>query len=409
MPYLEVFKSRKIAVMLFLGYSSGLPLSLTGSTLQAWLSVTGVDIRTIGLFAFIGLPYTIKFLWSPLIDRFSPPLLGRRRGWIFITQFLLLCLVGGMSFLTPNETPVLLAAIAFAIAFVSASQDIVIDAYRTDLLSERQRGAGTAVFVTGYRVAMLLSGALAMIISSSIGWHYTYILMAALMFVGMLGVLIGKEPEVELAAPRTLHDAVVGPLKDFFSRPYAVSLLILIVLYKLGDAYAGTLTTAFLIKGLNFTPVDVGTINKGIGLLSLIVGAVVGGSLMVRLGLFMSLFYFGILQAISNLSFMVLAWVGKSYLVMVFAVCFENLTGGMGTAAFVSLIMALCNARFSATQFALLSSLASLGRVFVAPSSGYLVTLIDWDNFFLFTGITAIPGIILLWILRRHIPSSIPS
>ncbi|MBI5640409.1 MAG: MFS transporter [Nitrospirae bacterium] len=402
-PYLDVFRSRRIAVMLLIGFSSGLPLSLTGSTLQAWMTVAGVDLRTIGIFSLVGLPYTLKFLWSPFMDRFVPPWLGRRRGWIIIAQVCLVAGIAAMGFSSPNTAPLSLAILALIVAFTSASQDIVVDAYRTDVLRETERGVGAAVFVTGYRIAMLVSGAIALILSDRIGWQDTYIIMAGLMIVGILTTLWGPEPEDSIKHPETLQEAVWGPLRNFFSRPAAFSLLFLIVLYKLGDAYAGTMTTAFLIRGVGFTPTDVGTVNKGLGLVSLIIGAAFGGTMMVRLGLFRSLMAFGLLQAASNLSFILLAWTGKSYPVMIFAVAFENLTGGMGTAAFVSLLMALCDHRYSATQFALLSSLAALGRVFISPTSGYVVELTGWGTFFFITALTALPGLFLLWHMREDI------
>jgi PAT family beta-lactamase induction signal transducer AmpG len=402
-PYLQVFRSRSIAVVTFLGFSSGIPLALTSSTLQAWMTVAGVDLRTIGIFALVGLPYTLKFLWSPFMDRFVPPWLGRRRGWIIITQFSLISGISAMAFSSPHQAPLVLALLALLVALTSASQDIVIDAYRTDILHEQERGVGAAVFVMGYRVAMLVSGALALILSDNIGWRSTYLLMAGLMVVGIITTLLGPELEGRIVPPHSLKEAVWGPLKNYFSRNSAILLLLLIVLYKLGDAYAGSLTTAFLIRGIGFSVSEVGTINKGLGFISVIVGALFGGTLMVRLRLFRSLLIFGILQAISNLSFMILAWAGKSYEMLIFAVAFENMTGGMGTAAFVSLIMAMCDHRYTATQYALLSSLAALGRIFIAPTSGYLVESIGWASFFFITFLTALPGLWLLWWLRGTI------
>jgi PAT family beta-lactamase induction signal transducer AmpG len=402
-PYLQVFRSRRIAVITFLGFSSGLPLSLTTGTLQAWMAVAGVDLRTIGIFSLVGIPYVIKFFWSPFMDRYVPPWLGRRRGWILITQVTLVLGISAMAFSSPREFSGMLAILALFVAFSSASQDIVIDAYRTDVLKERERGAGAAVFVMGYRIATLISGALALILSDHIGWRNTYLFMAAVMATGMISTLAGPEPEERVTPPLSLQEAVAGPLRDYFSRNAAIPLLFLIVLYKLGDAYAGVLTTAFLIKGIGFSASDVGTINKGFGFISLIVGAMVGGSLMVRLGLFRSLFGFGVLQAVSNLSFMLLAWIGKSYGMLIFAVAFENFSGGMGTAAFVSLLMAMCNHRYTATQYALLSSLAALGRIFIGPTSGFLVEAVGWASFFFITALTALPGVGLLWWLRRGV------
>jgi MFS transporter, PAT family, beta-lactamase induction signal transducer AmpG len=405
-PYLQVFRSGRIATVTVLGLSSGLPLALTGGTLQAWMTVQGVDIATIGIFGLASLPYTLKFLWSPLMDRFSLPLMGRRRGWILTTQIAVAGAIAAMASTSPAETPLLLAACALLVAFLSASQDIVIDAYRTDVLKENERGVGAAVFVFGYRIAMLISGALALVVSEILGWPHTYLLMAAFMMIGISATILGPEPERQETPPRSLQEAVVGPLRDYFTRHAAVPMLLLIILYKLGDAYAGTLTTAFLIRGVGFSPAEVGAINKGLGLLSVILGALAGGTLMIRLGLFRSLVVFGLLQAVSNLSFTVLALLGKNYGMLIFTVAFENLSGGMGTAAFVSLLMSMCSARYSATQFALLSSLAALGRVFVSPTSGYLAESLGWPLFFLLTAAAALPGLLLLWKLQNEVSRS---
>mgnify|MGYP006414761345 FL=1 len=391
----------RVVTVLFLGFSSGLPLALSGGTLQAWLTVEDVDIKTIGLFSLVGLPYTLKFLWSPLMDRFVVPIFGRRRGWIALSQLALIGLILGMSVTSPQNGLWFLALLAFCLTFVSASQDVAIDAYRTEVLRERERGMGAAVSVTGYRVAMLVSGALALILSEYLGWRATYMLMALIMSIGVVAVWLGPEPEDPGTPPASMKDAVEGPFKEFFSRTGVWSLLALIVLYKLGDAFAGSLTTTFLIRGVNFSVGEVGAINKGMGLASTIIGALFGGVLMARLRLFKALLIFGILQAVSNLSFMVLALVGKSYPLMIFTIAFENLAGGMGTAAFVAFLMILCNHSYTATQFALLSALASLGRVFVGPLSGVLVDGMGWTVFFFTTFLFALPGLVLLWVMRE--------
>ena len=401
--YLEIFRSRRVAVVFLLGFASGLPLALTGGTLQAWMTVSGVDIVTIGIFTLVGVPYTWKFLWSPFMDRYVPPLLGRRRGWIVVMQLMLMFAIVTMGSLNPAAAPWALAGLAIIAAFASSSQDIVIDAYRTELLKPVERGMGAAASVLGYRLAMLISGALALILADQIGWNETYHLMAGLMGLCVFATLWGPEPDVEVQPPKTMTEAVIEPFKEFFSRKGAWLILLLIVLYKLGDAFAGSLTTAFLIRGVDFTPTEVGAINKGMGLIATLVGVVVGGGLMIRLGLFRSLLVFGVLQAVSNLSFMWLAAVGKSYLLMAMAVGVENLAGGMGTAAFVALLMSLCNPRFTASQYALLSALSAFGRVYVGPASGYLVEALDWVAFFGFTFVIALPGLVLLWMMRRHI------
>jgi len=402
-PYLEILRSPRIAAVLLLGFSSGLPLALTGSTLQAWLTVSGVDIMTIAWFSWIGIPYLLKFLWSPLMDRYVPPFLGRRRGWMLLMQLALVMGIVGMGISPPKTHLWLLGCLALWVTFASASQDIVIDAYRTDLLPAAERGMGAAVSVLGYRVAMLASGGLALILADRIGWRQTFFLMAALMAVGLATSLVAPEPAVRGTPPRSLREAVVEPLRDLMSRSGALQLLALIALYKFGDALAGTLTTAFLIRGVGFSLTDVGTINKVLGLASLLLGGLVGGLLLVRMSLVRALLLFGALQAISNLSFALLAWAGKSYPLLVFAVGFENLASGMGTAAFVAFAMALCNHSFSATQYAILSALASLGRILFGPVTGALVEVMGWANFFVLTFFAALPGLWLVWRMRKQI------
>ncbi len=397
-PYLEILRSPRIAAVLLLGFSSGLPLALTGGTLQAWLTVSGVDIVTIAWFSWIGIPYLLKFLWSPLMDRFVPPFLGRRRGWMLLTQLALILGIVALASVSPQHNLWLLGGFALWVAFMSASQDIVIDAYRADLLPAPERGMGAAVSVLGYRIAMLASGGLALVLADQIGWRQTFFAMAALMCVGLIVSIMAPEPAERGAPPGSLRAAVVAPLKDLLSRPGALQLLALIALYKFGDALAGTLATAFLIRGVGFSLTEVGAINKALGLASLLAGGLVGGLLLVRMSLTRALLLFGVLQAISNLSFALLAWAGKSYPLLVFAVGFENLASGMGTAAFVAFAMALCNHSFSATQYALLSALASLGRILFGPVSGGVVAATGWANFFVLTFVAALPG---LWLVRR--------
>ena len=382
--YLLVFTSRRIAAVLLLGFSSGLPLALTAGTLQAWLAVESVDIRTIGLFTLVGQPYTYKFLWAPLMDRSTPPFFGRRRGWLIVTQVALLGAIAFMGTMNPSESPWMLAALALGVAFLSASQDIVFDAYRADILREAERGAGAAISVLGYRLAMLVSGGGALVLADQfLGWTAMYFVMAALMGVGIVATWYAPESEEAVRAPQTLASAISEPLKEFFARQGAWLLLLLIVLYKLGDAFAGSLTTAFLIQGPGFSATEVGAINKALGLVATILGALLGGA------------------------WMVLAVAGKNYTLMVAAVAAENLCGGMGTAAFVALLMSLCDRRFSATQYALLSALSAVGRVYVGPASGFLVSAIGWAPFFFVTFLIALPGLALLWIMRaRLVPAS---
>lgn len=389
--------------MLLLGFASGLPLSLTGSTLQAWLTTAGIDIRTIAVFSLVGLPYAVKFLWAPAMDRFVPALLGRRRGWILLTQVVLIALLAAMGLISPAAGIPVLAAMALMVAFTSASQDIAVDAYRADVLQPRERGLGAALSVAGYRVALLVSGGLALIIADHGGWQFTYGLMGALIGIGIAGVWLGPEPERRQSPPATLQDAIIQPFSEYLRRNGAVWLLVFIVLYKLGDAFAGSLTTAFLIRGLGFSLTDVGVINKWMALAATVIGGLLGGGLMLRIGLYRCLLGFGILQALTNLGFVLLALAGKSYAGMVAVIAAENLAGGMGTAVFVALLMALCNPRYSATQYALLSALAAIGRVFIGPFAGLAVEAAGWASFFLLTFLVALPGLGVLVYLRTRV------
>lgn len=389
--------NRRTVVILFLGFSSGLPLALTGGTLQAWLAVAGVDIRDIGLFALVTLPYTLKFLWAPLLDWLVPPWLGRRRGWMLITQATLAAAIAAMAGIAPAEAPWWLAGAALAVAFLSATQDIAVDAYRADVLRPPERGFGAALAVAGYRVAMIVSGALALIIAERTGFTRAYLVMAALMLVGVAATLAGPASGAA-RAPATVGRAYREPVLELLGRPAALGVLALVVLYKLGDAFAGTLTTAFLIRGAGFSPGEVGAIYKGLGLAVTLLGLLAGGTLLARLGVYRALMLFGVLQAVTNLGFMALAFAGRDFTVMAVVIGLENLAGGMGTAAFVALLMGLCDHRYTATQYAVLSALAAIGRVLVGPPAGYLVEAVGWTVFFLLTVFAALPG---LWLLKR--------
>ncbi len=413
--YSAVLRDRNLAVILLLGFSSGLPLALTGATLQAWMTVDGVDLSTIGIFTLVGIPYTWKFLWAPAMDRFVPPLLGRRRGWLLVTQLVLAAAIAAMATLSPRQDTALLAALALFTAFASASQDIVFDAYRTDVAKPEERGLAGALTVVGYRAAMLVSGALALVIVAgsgwipALGWRNTYFLMAALMAVGVVATFLGREPESAAPPPRSLRAAFVEPLREFLGRPDAFWMILLLVLYKLGDAFALSLTTPFLLRGAGFSLQDVAYVNKAFALIATVAGALFGGALMVKLRLFRALLLFGILQGVSTLAFMWLALAGKSYPVMVIAVALENVTSGMGTVAFVALLMSLCDHRFTATQYALLSALASFGRVYVGPVAGYATDPrylgLAWPTFFFLTFVIALPGLVLLAWKRGAIES----
>ncbi|MDV2116943.1 muropeptide transporter [Alcaligenes faecalis] len=395
----RVYTSPRVLPLLILGFASGLPLALVSGTLQAWATVENVSLTEIGFLTLVGSAYTLKFLWAPLIDRYAPPFMGRRRGWILLTQLLLAASIAAMGLFSPSVNLTALALLAVWVAFLSATQDIAFDAYCTDVLQAQERAAGAAVKVMGYRIAMIVSGGLALILADRwLGWSNTYFLMGGFMALCALVTLISPDPQEQSRPPRNLSEAVVAPLADFFSRPGAWSILALIVLYKLGDAFAGALSTTFLIRAAGFTLSEVGTINKVFGLAATVVGALMGGAIMARLGLYRALMIFGVLQAVSNLGYWLIAIeTAPSMWLMGMVVGLENLCGGLGTAAFVALLMALCNRTYSATQFALLSALSAVGRTYLAgPLTPVLVQSLGWPGFFICTVFIAVPGLLML-------------
>ncbi|MFO1218534.1 MAG: MFS transporter [Burkholderiaceae bacterium] len=498
----------RLLAVTVLGFASGLPLALTGQALQAWLSIEGLDVATIGFLSLVGLPYTFKFLWAPLMDRFELlPVLGRRRGWLVLTQLALALALWALAATSPQQSLQMFALLALAVAFVSASQDVVIDAYRTDLLPGAERGLGSSLNVLGYRLAMIVSGGLALIwtdVAQGGGWSWpeVYRTMAVLMLVAAvvsafalprlaaaaaprsvarhdllgfaavlaavaLGYVITTQfgtrlagwalapwldgsrlnaalkarwidlaalllgiavtlPLAAWAARRARFETLLSGLASYFAQPGAWPFLLLIVLYKLGDAFAGSLMTPFLLQAMAFGPAEVGVVNKIIGLWLTIGGALLGGALMLKLGLWRALLLFGLLQLASNVGFWWLAVSGKGLmpgltipafdwgfvkltqptpvdggLLMVIAA--ENLSGGMGTAAFVAFLMSLCNQRFTATQYALLSAFASVGRVWVGPLAGVLAESIGWPSFFIVSMVLGVPAVAMLWWLRAPI------
>jgi PAT family beta-lactamase induction signal transducer AmpG len=396
---LKVFESRKMAALLLLGFGSGLPLLLIGNTLKAWMTVEKVDLAAIGWFSLTSLPYSLKFLWSPLLDRFTPPFLGRRRGWLLLTQLGLMIAIAFMAFEQPKQALQLLAINAMAIAFLSATHDIAADAYRTDVLTELEMGAGAAVFILGYRIALLVAGALALILSDIMPWSSVYLLMSATMAIGIVGCLLGPEPK-EIIPPASLAEAVILPFREFFQRRGLVSgllVLLFITLYKLGDALLSNMATPFLLT-IGFTKTAIGAIQVGMGLIATIVGALAGGAILSKIGINRSLWVFGALQALSNIFYFILSQpqFAKNYQVMVLTINIENFCGGLGTAAFVAFLMSLCNQRFSATQYALLSSLMAVSRDILAAPAGKIAQSTGWPLFFLITIVAAVPGLLLL-------------
>ncbi|MBE9236054.1 AmpG family muropeptide MFS transporter [Anabaena aphanizomenioides LEGE 00250] len=394
---LKVFGSRKMAALLLLGFSSGLPLFLTSKTLQAWMTIEKVDLTAIGLFSLVGLPYSLKFLWSPLLDWIKLPFLGRRRGWLIILQIGLFIAIACMALQQPKQALQLLAINAVAIAFLSATQDIAADAYRTDILEQLEMGAGAAVFVLGYRIALLLTGSLALILADKIPWSSIYLLMAVAMAVGIITTLFAPEPK-ETIPPESLTAAVILPFGEFFQRQgivYASLSLLFIVLYKLGDSFVNNMSTPFLLQ-TGFTQTDIGAIQGGMGLIATIVGTLAGGAFLSKIGLNRSLWVFGGLQAISNLAYLLLAQVGKNYQVLLLTINIENFCAGLGTAAFVAFLMNMCNQRYSATQYALLSSFMAVSRDILVAPAGWLAKTTSWPLFFVISIVAAIPGLLLL-------------
>lgn len=399
----RVFAKKSVWITLLIGFSSGLPISLITGTLQAWLTEANISLVNIGFFSLVGAAYTFKFLWSPVLDKIRLPFLGRRRAWMLVSQ---IALIVGLLFLSVQDPARHLWAVAgfsIWIAFASSTQDIAIDAYRTDLLEPEARGVGSAMMIGGYRLALVLSGGLALIFAQYWGWKITYMIMAASMLVGVIVSLFGPNPPLEKNLSLSWAEAVIDPFVNFFTRKMAVWILIFIVLYKLCDAFALSFISTFLIRGVGFDLATVGTVFKIYGVFAILLGVYLGGWLMPRLGLFWSLFWFGVFQGASNALLMLLAAVGKSYLLLVLSVSIDNLASGMGTAAFLAFLMGLCDHRFTATQYALLSALSAVGRVFIGPVAGVIAKSLGWVDFFLISVLIMVPALWLLYYLKGRL------
>jgi len=392
-----------MAAILLLSFASGLPFNLTGSTLQAWLASVQIDIKTIGIFSLVGLPYVLKFLWAPLLDRYLPPLLGRRRGWILIYQVSLSIGLAVMGLSSPTRAPYALGAIALTVAFLSASQDIVFDAYRVDVIPPAERALAAAATTFGYRSAAMFAGAVLVLIAASLGWRLAYLLVAVIMLLTVLSTLWAPEPAVPGRPPQTLADAVVHPWRDLLSQDGAWGFLLLVMLYKVGDAFALSLYSAFMIKGVGFSLQELSLGGKVNMTISTMVGVAIGGWIYMRWGMFRSLLIFGIGQACTNLMYMWLALAGKKLWLLILATSLDTSVGGMGQAAFIAFLVSQCSASYSATQYALLSALAAVPRVMMGWVAGQVVASVGWANFFVITFATAMPGLGLLLILRRRI------
>ncbi|MBC8393473.1 MAG: AmpG family muropeptide MFS transporter [Deltaproteobacteria bacterium] len=392
---LKVACSRRMLVSLLMGFACGLPLLLTITVLQAWMKEEGVDLTVIGLMALVGLPYTLKFLWAPFLDRFTLPFLGRRRGWLLVAQIALIFSIAGLGFTDPRHSPLQVAFVAFLVTFFSASQDIVVDAYRREDLSDEELGLGSSLYINGYRVGMLLASGGGLIMADSIPFSMVYMIMAACMLPGVLTTLLTPEPELSFGTPKNLREAVIDPLVEYFSRQGALWILAFILFYKIGDTMAAAMTTPFYLD-IGFSKTEIGAVVKLFGFWATIVGSMVGGVLMLHLGINRSLWVFGFLQAISTAGFVILARIGYNVPALSAVIAFENLSGGMGTAAYAAFMASITNKKFTATQYALLTSLMGIPRVIASAPTGFLAKHIGWEGFFVACTLIAIPGMLLL-------------
>lgn len=383
-------------VSFIMGFACGLPLLLTITVLQAWMHEEGVDLAVIGLFTLVGLPYTIKFLWAPFLDRFTLPLFGRRRGWLLIAQILLTISIAGLGLTNPGRNPWIVAFAALLITFFSASQDIVVDAYRREDLADEELGLGSSLYVNGYRVGMLLASGGGLIMADYMPFSMVYLIMAACMIPGIVTTLLTPEPSTPAGTPKSMKEAVVYPLIEYFSRESSVIILAFVLLYKIGDTMASAMTTPFYLD-IGFSKTEIGTVVKLFGFWATIVGGLTGGLVMLRLGINRSLWIFGFLQALSTAGFAVLARIGASVPALAGVIAFENLSGGMGTAAYVAFMASITNKKFTATQYALLSSLMGVPRVLASAPTGLMAKHAGWFSFFIVCALIAIPGMLLLF------------
>jgi MFS transporter, PAT family, beta-lactamase induction signal transducer AmpG len=403
----SVYFERRVVALLFFGFSSGLPLLLVYSTLSAWLKDEGVSLTAIGLFSWASTAYTLKFVWAPIVDRMPLPvltrLLGQRRGWMVLSQIAIIGAILALGATDPSEDLWPVAFWAVVLAFASATQDIGIDAYRVEILEDDQQGAGAANLVVGYRIALLAAGAGALIIADFWNWHVAYVAMAGLMIVGLATVLLNKEP-VRPTTTESFADAVLGPFLDFMSRPHWLMILLFVALYKYGDALLGVMANPFYLD-IGFSKTEIGLVSKGYGLVMTLIGGFLGGVLVARMDILKALMVCGILQALSNLAFAAQAWVGYSVPMLAVTISIENFTGGMATIAFIAYLSGLCNIAYTATQYALLSSLMAFARTIFASGGGWLADHIDWVTYFVVTTAAALPGLLLLlWLIRKFPP-----
>lgn len=397
---------KKYASVAWVSFASGLPLLLVGSTLQAWFTTSGISLINIGLLSLIGFPYLLKFLWSPVIDRVSWGRLGRRKGWMTLMQVMLALGLFVMSFFSPSDHILTVAIVALVVAFFSATQDVAVDAYRTDLLSMGERGHGSAVTNIAFRAAMMVAGFLALFIAAETSWHVMYAVMAVLMLVLAVGGRFIARPQEHHAGPKNMRSAVVDPLKNFWKRfglKEVILLVLFVLFYKFSDALALSLNTTFLLRALGFSLLTVGSVAKITSTVAILLGSVAAGFLMPKMSLYRSLWWFGWLQLISTLGFCVLSVVGHNVVVMAAVMFIDFFCGGLGSVAFVVLLMTLCDKKFSATQYALLSALAAVTRVMIGPVSAIAVKHVGWLDFYIISFLLGIPIMGLLFSMKNQI------
>ncbi len=392
---LRVLCSGRMLVTLLMGFACGLPLLLTITVLQAWMKEQGVDLAAIGMMSLVGVPYTLKFLWAPFLDRFTLPFLGRRRGWLLIAQLSLIGAIVGLGSTNPKEDLWTVAFVAFLVTFFSASQDIVVDAYRREDLPDEELGLGSSLYVNGYRVGMLLASGGGLILADHMAFSMVYFIMAACMLPGVLTTLFAPEPKISDDPPKTLREAVFSPMIEYFSRRGALWILAFILFYKIGDTMASTMTIPFYLD-IGFSKTEIGAVVKLFGFWATIAGSLIGGIIMIRMGIHRSLWIFGGLQAVSTACFAILARIGHSVALLSGVIAFENLSSGMGTAAYAAFMASITNKKFTATQYALLTSLMGVPRVLASAPTGFLAKHIGWEMFFIFCTLIAIPGLLLL-------------
>lgn len=399
--YLSVFTDRRMLIIFLLGFSSGMPLALTGATLQAWLTDAKLDVGTIGLFALVGIPYTCKFVWAPFLDRYALPFLGLRRGWAVVSQVGLTLSVLALAFVDPVARIDLFSVAAFFVAFFSATQDVVVDAYRTEILTEETYGVGAGISIAGYRIAMVISGGVALVMADQTGWPPVYVTMAALCLIGAITMLFAPEPGINRSAKSaSLRTTLVNPFVEFFQRSGAMEILLFVMIYKLSTLMATSLTTKFLLD-LGYTKTLIGSTNKVVGMIATILGTVAGGSLMMKFGMKRSLWIFGVIQSLVGITFWALPHVatlseGLREAGLVAVIGLDYFMMGLGTAAITGFMMKVISKQFTGTQFALLTSLTAVTRVILTAHAGHIVEKVGWDLFFLGTVPLAIPGLLLL-------------